>query len=70
MYSLEAICLNKSTLNNLDSMLYNAFSKIFKTYDRDVYLNPCIFRIAYQSNLYIIKRDYPSYSDSPNMIIC
>ena len=36
MYSLEAICLNKSTLNSLDSMICKAFSKIFKTYDRDV----------------------------------
>ena len=42
MYSLEAICLNKSTLNSLDSMIYNAFSKIFKTYDRDV-LSQCMY---------------------------
>ena len=42
MYSLEAICLNKSTLNSLDSMLYNAFSKIFKTYDR-VVLSQCMY---------------------------
>ena len=39
MYNLEAICFNKSTLNR---MLYNAFSKIFKTYDRDV-LSPCMY---------------------------
>ena len=33
-YSLEALCLNNSTLSSLDNMLYNAFGKIFKTYDR------------------------------------
>ena len=42
MYSLEAICLNSSTLNSLDNILYNAFGKIFKTYDHSV-LSYCMY---------------------------
>ena len=41
-YSLEALCLNNSTMSSLDNMLYNAFGKIFKTYDR-IALLYCMF---------------------------
>ena len=42
LYSLESICLNNSSLNQLDSLLLNAFGKIFKTYDRSI-LFQCMF---------------------------
>ena len=56
-YYLEALCLNNSTLSNLDNMLYNAFGKIFKTYDRTALLY-CMFYLNYLSMkfLYYNKR--------------
>ena len=42
MYGLEALDLNKTMLNKLDSPLYQAFSKIFKTFEKSI-LNSCMF---------------------------
>jgi len=42
LYSLEAVCLNRSSLNQLDSMLINAFGKIFKSFERSILLH-CMY---------------------------
>ena len=42
MYGLEALDLNKTMLNKLDSPLYQAFGKIFKTFEKSI-LNNCMF---------------------------
>jgi hypothetical protein len=42
MFSIDAIVLNASELNSLDSLIYNAFAKIFKTFNRDI-LSSCMF---------------------------
>ena len=42
LYSLEAVCLNRSSLNQLDSMLLNAFGKIFKSFERFILLQ-CMY---------------------------
>ena len=42
MYSVEALDLNVSLLNSLDNLLFQAFCKIFKTFDRDT-VKWCMF---------------------------
>ena len=36
LYACEAVCPSKSDINNYNKLLFTVFSKIFKTYDKDV----------------------------------
>ena len=42
MYSLEVLDLNVTLLNKLDEPMYNSFSKVFKSYDRNT-IRSCMF---------------------------
>ena len=42
MYSMEALDLNISLLRSLDEPIYNAFGKIFKSFDRPT-LRSCMY---------------------------
>ena len=42
LYGLEAVSLNNSNLRALDTPLYNAMAKIFKSFDHNI-LNWCMF---------------------------
>jgi hypothetical protein len=53
MYGLDAINLNVSALNSLDNLLYNAFGKIFKTFNHEI-LSSCM----YYMNCQPLRFDY------------
>ena len=53
MFGIEALNLNASQLNNIDNLIYNAFGKIFKTFDHSC-LNWCMFYV----NCWPLKYEY------------
>ena len=46
MYSMEALDLNVSLLRSLDEPMYNAFGKIFKSFDRPT-LRSCMYYMGF-----------------------
>lgn len=46
MFSVGSIILNASSLKSMDSLMYNAFGKIFKTFDHSI-LDNCMFYMNY-----------------------
>ena len=53
MYGLEALVLNATLLRSLDNLLFRAFCKIFKTFDRSI-VNSCM----YYMNVWPLKFEY------------
>lgn len=53
LYSLEALVLNATLLNNIDEPMYNAIGKVFKTFDRRT-IRWCMFYM----NVLPLRYDY------------
>ena len=53
MFSLSAIDLNNSSLTSIDNLMYNAFGKIFKTFNHNI-LNSCMYYL----NCWLPRHEY------------
>ena len=74
LYSLDALVLNATLLNNIDEPMYNAIGTVFKTLDRRTirwcmfYMNVLPLRYDYvcRRTKFLLKMQTTEISDKPN----